>query len=174
MSHGSFFTTQNCFVNAAGPCEPISLLFLLYRFTDSHKKNSIASYIERCTYIVCSADNMKVACLQSTITSPTLLPSSRSSIHPGSFLPCIHSRRHSHFVHQPTVQVRAQQAQQEKPEVAKFADSVGLPTEEGLFGFKPFPEVSDEPATIVTMHDIVCLVLSLRCIFVRYGSDAWL
>jgi hypothetical protein len=28
-----------------------------------------------------------------------------------------------------------------KPEIAKLADSVGLPTDEGLFGFKPFPEV---------------------------------
>ena len=37
--------------------------------------------------------------------------------------------------------MNAQQQQQEKPAVAKFADSVGLPTEEGLFGFKPFPEV---------------------------------
>jgi len=40
--------------------------------------------------------------------------------------------------------VAAQQQQQEqKPAVAKFADSVGLPTEEGLFGFKPFPEVCE-------------------------------
>lgn len=28
-----------------------------------------------------------------------------------------------------------------KPAVAKFADSIGLPTDEGLFGFKPFSEV---------------------------------
>jgi len=30
---------------------------------------------------------------------------------------------------------------EDKPEVAKFADSIGLPTDEGLFGFKPFSEV---------------------------------
>lgn len=34
-----------------------------------------------------------------------------------------------------------QQQQEQKPEVAKIADSIGLPTEEGIFGFKPFPEV---------------------------------
>ena len=40
------------------------------------------------------------------------------------------------------MRVCAQQQQQEqKPEVAKIADSIGLPTEEGIFGFKPFPEV---------------------------------
>eukprot|EP00879_Flechtneria_rotunda_P002384 GHRR01002579.1.p1 GENE.GHRR01002579.1~~GHRR01002579.1.p1 ORF type:complete len:317 (+),score=118.88 GHRR01002579.1:1383-2333(+) len=37
------------------------------------------------------------------------------------------------------VKVHAAQLQ-EKPAVAKFADSIGLPTEEGLFGFKPFAE----------------------------------
>jgi hypothetical protein len=37
--------------------------------------------------------------------------------------------------------VVAAEKQQQKPEVAKFADSIGLPTDEGLFGFKPFPEV---------------------------------
>ncbi|KAK9805502.1 hypothetical protein WJX72_001684 [[Myrmecia] bisecta] len=39
-----------------------------------------------------------------------------------------------------SVVVAAQQTS-EKPDVAKFADSIGLPTDEGLFGFKPFPEV---------------------------------
>lgn len=29
----------------------------------------------------------------------------------------------------------------DKPEIAKVADSIGLPTSEGLFGFKPFSEV---------------------------------
>lgn len=32
-------------------------------------------------------------------------------------------------------------AQVEKPGVAKFADSIGLPTDEGIFGFRPFAEV---------------------------------
>eukprot|EP00882_Tetradesmus_deserticola_P032972 GHRQ01037623.1.p1 GENE.GHRQ01037623.1~~GHRQ01037623.1.p1 ORF type:complete len:240 (+),score=96.86 GHRQ01037623.1:104-721(+) len=31
-------------------------------------------------------------------------------------------------------------ASADKPEVAKFADSIGLPTDEGLFGFRPFAE----------------------------------
>lgn len=34
--------------------------------------------------------------------------------------------------------------------MAKFADSVGLPTEEGLFGFKPFPEVAYQHASVAT------------------------
>ncbi|KAF6262093.1 hypothetical protein COO60DRAFT_1282853 [Scenedesmus sp. NREL 46B-D3] len=38
-----------------------------------------------------------------------------------------------------TVRVSAV-ASTDKPEVAKFADSIGLPTEEGLFGFRPFAE----------------------------------
>lgn len=37
--------------------------------------------------------------------------------------------------------VRAAVKEETKPEVAQFADSIGLPTDEGLFGFKPFPEV---------------------------------
>lgn len=41
---------------------------------------------------------------------------------------------------QRTVAVRAA-AEQSKPVVAKIADSIGLPTDEGIFGFKPFPEV---------------------------------
>lgn len=32
-------------------------------------------------------------------------------------------------------------AQEQKPDIQKFADDIGLPTDEGLFGFKPFPEV---------------------------------
>jgi len=68
---------------------------------------------------------------------------SRSSTHPGSFLPCKQPRRNLQNANRGSVHVCAQQQQQQekKPEVAKFADSVGLPTEEGLFGFKPFPEV---------------------------------
>ena len=75
----------------------------------------------------------------STIKNFTLVSSSRTSVHPRNLPSCTlpqYTRR--------KVQVRAQQQQQQqqaKPEVAKFADSVGLPTEEGLFGFKPFPEV---------------------------------
>lgn len=45
-----------------------------------------------------------------------------------------------------TVLVRATQStppppQQDKNAVAKFSDSIGLPTDEGFFGFKPFSEV---------------------------------
>jgi hypothetical protein len=35
----------------------------------------------------------------------------------------------------------ARAATESKPEIAKIADDIGLPTDEGLFGFKPFPEV---------------------------------
>ena len=59
------------------------------------------------------------------------------------------------------VRVCAQQQQQEKPGVAKFADSVGLPTEEGLFGFKPFPEVS-----------IISMLSLLTCEVKAYGSTS--
>lgn len=80
---------------------------------------------------------------QSTIKNFTLVSSSRSSIHTQNLLSCSLPQRHNQYARR-KVRVRAQQQQQQqqaKPEVAKFADSVGLPTEEGLFGFKPFPEV---------------------------------
>lgn len=76
--------------------------------------------------------------MQPTIINSRPAFSSPVSAHPGSIRPCL---RQSTRSSRRAVQVRAQQKQQEKPEVAKFADSVGLPTEEGLFGFKPFPEV---------------------------------
>lgn len=37
--------------------------------------------------------------------------------------------------------VLARASTETKPEIAKVADSIGLPTDEGLFGFKPFPEI---------------------------------
>lgn len=37
--------------------------------------------------------------------------------------------------------VRAAASGLDKPGIAKFADSIGLPTDEGLFGFRPFAEV---------------------------------
>ena len=84
---------------------------------------------------------MKGACMQqSAIKHFTPVSSSQTSAHPRSFLPCSLPQRHTQHARR-TVQARAQQQQEQKPEVAKFADSVGLPTEEGLFGFKPFPEV---------------------------------
>ncbi|KAK9802691.1 hypothetical protein WJX73_007227 [Symbiochloris irregularis] len=36
---------------------------------------------------------------------------------------------------------QAQQSSAPKPDIAKFSDNIGLPTDEGIFGFKPFPEV---------------------------------
>lgn len=78
---------------------------------------------------------------QTTITQLNLVSSSRANAYPRSFLPCSLPQRQAQRARR-EVQIRAQQQQQQtKPEVAKFADSVGLPTEEGLFGFKPFPEV---------------------------------
>ncbi|EIE23215.1 hypothetical protein COCSUDRAFT_63572 [Coccomyxa subellipsoidea C-169] len=49
------------------------------------------------------------------------------------------SRRTSRARHAGAVLARA--STDTKPEIAKVADSIGLPTDEGLFGFKPFPEV---------------------------------
>ena len=69
---------------------------------------------------------------------------SRKSTQRACFLPCKQCRRSIAHSDRRTLRVAAQQQQQEqKPAVAKFADSVGLPTEEGLFGFKPFPEVCE-------------------------------
>lgn len=77
--------------------------------------------------------------MQPTIMKSRPAFSSSVSARSGSILSCL-PRKQTGSARR-GVHVRAQQKQQEKPEVAKFADSVGLPTEEGLFGFKPFPEV---------------------------------
>lgn len=87
---------------------------------------------------------MQTTCMQSTIagTGQNLVSSSRITAHPGRFLPCRANACRARNSSRRNVHVCAQQQQQqEKPQVAKFADSVGLPTDEGLFGFKPFPEV---------------------------------
>ncbi len=86
--------------------------------------------------------DMQSTCMQPEITVRSSVSVSRNSTHRGSFLPCKQCRRSIAHSDRRVLRVAAQQQQQEqKPAVAKFADSVGLPTEEGLFGFKPFPEV---------------------------------
>ncbi|DBA82995.1 TPA: hypothetical protein ACH3X1_006772 [Trebouxia sp. C0004] len=80
--------------------------------------------------------------MQPQITVRSSVSGSRNSTQRACFLPCKQSRRSIAHSDRRALRVAAQQQQQEqKPAVAKFADSVGLPTEEGLFGFKPFPEV---------------------------------
>ena len=77
----------------------------------------------------------------------------RAGSHPRSFLPC-NAPRSRYSVQKRAVRVHAQQQQQqqEKPQVAQFADSIGLPTEEGLFGFKPFPEVCMSLTSYPALH----------------------
>lgn len=79
--------------------------------------------------------------VQKSVAQTALVSVSQGRLHPRSFLPCKPASRCRSTNQRGAVRVCAQQQQQEKPGVAKFADSVGLPTEEGLFGFKPFPEV---------------------------------
>ena len=79
--------------------------------------------------------------VQSHVCKIGLVSVSLSRVHPNSFSPCkLHSKCRP-SLNRGAVRVRAQQQTEEKPQEAKFADSIGLPTEEGLFGFKPFPEV---------------------------------
>lgn len=79
--------------------------------------------------------------MQSNVCKTGLVSVSQSRVHPRSFLPCkLHCKCRRSLI-RGAVRVRAQQQTEEKPQEAKFADSIGLPTEEGLFGFKPFPEV---------------------------------
>lgn len=85
--------------------------------------------------------SMTVA-VQNSVAQTALVSVSQGRLHPRSFLPCKPASSFRSTNQRGAVRVYAQQQQQEKPGVAKFADSVGLPTEEGLFGFKPFPEVS--------------------------------
>jgi hypothetical protein len=55
--------------------------------------------------------------------------------------------QHTNSVMRPSMRVSRRanrvrvQAEQQKPEVAVLADNIGLPTDEGLFGFRPFAEV---------------------------------
>ena len=101
---------------------------------------------------------------QSTTKNLTLVSSSQIGAHPRSFLPCSLPQRHTQHARS-IVQARAQQQQQQqqKPEVAKFADSVGLPTEEGLFGFKPFPEVRQHLDATSTCSLNICRLMGTVC-----------
>jgi len=90
------------------------------------------------------AVDMQSTRMQPEITVRSSVSVSRNSTQRASFLPCKQCRRSIAHSDRRTLRVAAQQQQQEqKPAVAKFADSVGLPTDEGLFGFKPFPEVCE-------------------------------
>lgn len=118
--------------------------------------------------------------MQPEITVRSSVSVSRNSTHRGSFLPCKQCHRSIAHSDRRVLRVAAQQQQQEqKPAVAKFADSVGLPTEEGLFGFKPFPEVCEGLFTRCSFVQVdsvdgslcvVCCDSTLNC---RYGWDAW-
>lgn len=153
MSHGKFMTTQ--FSSA-----PVRLTAAIGPLT-LHKAKIVHSRGQICITNLSPSVNMKVACMQqTTITQLNVVSSSRANPHPRSFLPCsLPQRQHARR----QVQIRAQQQQQQtKPEVAKFADSVGLPTEEGLFGFKPFPEVRHY-ALVATHLGLLCTHVVQPC-----------
>lgn len=53
---------------------------------------------------------------------------------------------------------------------AQIADSIGLPTEEGIFGFKPFPEVRrparhrESPGALLASHLCTSVRQTIRCL----------
>lgn len=80
--------------------------------------------------------------MQSTISHAATVSAPQNRLHFRTLQPCKATSKCRPTLQRGAVRVRAQQQQQqEKPDAARFADSIGLPTEEGLFGFKPFPEV---------------------------------
>lgn len=56
-------------------------------------------------------------------------------------LPIRQSARSAHSTGRRHIRVCAELETKEKPRIAQIADDAGLPTEEGIFGFKPFAEV---------------------------------
>lgn len=136
MSHGDFWATHLPVVWSklpqSGFCNRSQLT------TDSSLSQcQFCSSPRHCLLAI----TMQSTCLQSGISARGLTSVSRNTTHPKSFSSCNRSCRSVHRIDRRIYRINAQQQQQEKPAVAKFADSVGLPTEEGLFGFKPFPEV---------------------------------
>lgn len=105
--------------------------------------------------------------MQSTIPQAMMIASPQNKLQPRSFQAFKSQVSGRPALQRAAVRVRAQQQQQQqnKPDAAKFADSIGLPTEEGLFGFKPFPEVC-AVLSRPTPDRIVCPVPSV-CVAVQ-------